>query len=28
VRFDYVLHKKSLKICKSKKYKHSLGNGS
>lgn len=28
VRFDYVLHKKSLKICKSKKYKHCLGNGS
>ena len=28
IRFDYLLHKKSLKICKSKKYKHSTGNGS
>ena len=28
IRFEYLLHKRSLKICKSKKYKHSLGNGS
>ena len=28
VRFQFQLHKKSIKICKSNKYKHSTGNGS